>query len=81
MSMGSKRFKVYALNDSREFDDLQECLKYAADFIKGLMDKGVSNSNCHVSIFDNVNGTLIGFVFVRRQNWIRIDIDSNFLDL
>lgn len=81
MSMGSKRFKVYALNDSREFDDLQECIKYAADFIKGLKDKGVSNSHCHVSIFDNANGTLIGFVFVRRQNWIRIDIDSNFLDI
>lgn len=81
MSMGSKKFKVYALNDSREFDDLQECVKYAADFIKGLMDKGVSKSHCHVSIFDNVNGTLIGFVFVRRQNWIRIDINYNFLEL
>lgn len=81
MSMGSKKFKAYALNDSREFDDLQECVKYAADFIKGLMDKGVSKSHCHVSIFDNVNGTLIGFVFVRRQNWIRIDINYNFLEL
>lgn len=81
MSMDSKRFKAYALNGSREFDDLQECVKYAADFIKGLMDKGISKSHCHVSIFDNVSGTLIGFVFVRRQNWIRIDIDSNFLEL
>ena len=79
--MDSKRFKAYALNDSREFDDLQECVKYAADLIKGLMDKGISKSNCHVSIFENANGTLIGFVFVRRGNWIRIDIDSKFLDL
>mgnify|MGYP003409499761 CR=1 FL=1 len=80
MFMGSRRFKAYALNDSREFDDLQECIKYAADLVRGLMHKGVSKSNCHVSIFDNAYGTLIGFVFVRRQNWIRIDIDSNFLD-
>lgn len=81
MSMDSKRFKAYALNDSREFDDLQECIKYAADFIKGLMDKDVSKANCHVSIFDCVSGTLIGFVFVRRGNWIRVDINSNFLEL
>ena len=81
MSMDSKRFKAYALNDSREFDDLQECIKYAADFIKDLMDKGFSKSHCHVSIFDNAYGNLIGFVFVRRGYWIRIDIDSKFLDL
>ena len=79
--MDSKRFKAYALNDSREFDDLQKCVKYAADLIKGLMDKGISKSNCHVSIFDNAYGTLIGFVFVRRGNWIRVDINSNYLDL
>lgn len=79
--MDSKRFKAYALNDSREFDDLQECVKYAADLIKGLMDKGISKSHCHVSIFDNAYGTLIGFVFVRRGNWIRIDINCNYLDL
>ena len=81
MFMGSKRYKAYALNDCIEFDDLQECIKYAADFCKGLLDKGFSKANCHVSIFDNAYGTLIGFVFVRRQNWIRIDIDSNFLEL
>lgn len=79
--MDSKRFKAYALNDSREFDDLQESIKYAADFIKGLMDKGVSKSHCHVSIFDNASGTLIGFVFVRRHNWIRVDINFNYLEL
>ena len=79
--MDSKRYKVYALNQSIEFDSVQESIKYAADFIKGLMDKGVSKSHCHVSIFDNASGTLIGFVFVRRENWIRVDIDSNFLEL
>ena len=81
MSMDSKRYKVYALNQSIGFDDLQECIKYAADLIKSMLDKGINKSNCHVSIFENANGTLIGFVFVRRQNWIRVDINSNFLEL
>ena len=79
--MDSKRYKVYALNQSIEFDSVQESIKYAADFIKGLMDNGIGKSHCHVSIFDNASGTLIGFVFVRRENWIRVDIDSNFLEL
>lgn len=79
--MDFKRFKAYALNDSREFDDLQECIKYAVDLCKSMIDKGINKSNCHVSIFDNGYGTLIGFVFVRRENWIRIDIDSKFLDI
>lgn len=81
MYMDSKRFKAYFLNDSKEFDDLQECIKYAADVCKGLLDKGVSKANCHVSIFDCVSDTLIGFVFVRRANWIRVDINSNYLDI
>ena len=81
MSMDSKRYKAYALNGSREFDDLQQCIRYAADFIKGMLDKGFEKSNCHVSIIDSGDGTLIGFVFVRRGNWIRIDINANYLEL
>ena len=79
--MDSKRYKVYAFNQSIEFDSLQECIKYAADFCKGMQDKGINQSSCHVSIFDNTSESLIGFVFVRRANWIRVDINSNYLDL
>lgn len=81
MSMISKRYKVYAFNQSIEFDNLHECIKNAADLCKTMMDIGVSKSNCHVSIFDNEDDSLIGFVFVRRGNWIRIDINANYLEL
>lgn len=81
MFMDSKRFGVYALNESKEFDNLQDCIKYATDICKRMLNKGIEVSSCHVSIFDNASESLIGFVFVRRANWIRVDINSNYLDL
>lgn len=81
MFMDSKRYWAVALNNNAHFDDLQECVRYAAGLCKSMMNEGIKKSHCHVSIFDNANGTLVGFVFVRRENWIRIDVDSNLLEL
>ena len=76
-----KRFKAYALNESKEFDNLQECIKYAADMCEKMLDDGNKRISCHVSIFDNTTESLIGFVYVKRHNWIRFDINCNYLDL
>lgn len=81
MFMDSKRYWASALNDSEYFDDLQDCIKYAAGLCKRMTDEGFKKSSCHVSIFDNAYGTLIGFVYVSRANWIRIDVNYNYLDL
>lgn len=81
MSMDSKRFKAYFLNDSKEFDSLRDCIKYAADFCERMMNDDNNKILCHVSIFDNTSDSLIGFVYVRRHNWIRIDVNCNYLDL
>lgn len=81
MSMDSKKFKVYSPFVSVEFDYIQDCIKYAADFCKRMIESGCDLAICHVSIFDNESNSLIGFVFVRRGTWIRVDVNSNYLNL
>ena len=76
--MDSKKFKVRSFRGYYETDDIQDAITQGKEMILDIITDGFDKINWHVMLYDNEDGSLIGFIECHRLGWWRISVNSKY---